>query len=238
MHNDLERYEIQYNGSRGIDHGIYMYDYAVFSGAEKNYSTSAVIGGLGEIVSTTDYVSNLTISCTMGVLSDDVMAVVREVRRWLNGTGDLVLSESPGLYYRVLKVNYGEITRELRRFGQFTVDFLCTPYEYTIEGKEKLDSSLYSEGTLFNPYDQCRPIYTISGTGTFTLTVNGATMSGQVDREITIDTDRMLAYRDGVSQNNLISGEYDALWLNHGENGVSISSGRTLAIIPNWGYFV
>ena len=236
MYNGCDRYEMQFNGSRDADHGVYMYDYAAFSGAEKNYSTSAVIGGLGEIVGTTDYVSNATISCTFGVLSPDVMAVIRDVKRWLRGTGALVISDSPGIYYKVLKINYGDISRELRRFGQFSVDFVCTPYEYVTQGNEALDADLYSDGILHNPYDGCRPIYIITGTGACVLTVNGNTMNAQVENSITIDTEKMLAYRGETSQNSAVAGNYDELWLKSGDNSISVSSGFTLQIIPNWGW--
>lgn len=227
----LEKYQIQYNGSTSADHGAILYDYAKFSGAQKHYNTIAVSGMLGELVSTDDYTSNATINCTFGILNKNFMETVRDIRRWLRGTGELIISDNPDVYYRVWKINYGDINRELRKYGQFSVDFLCTPYEYALDGKQEYDSLSY------NSYDECKPVYIINGTGKCTLTVNGKTMEVQVDQEITIDTNKMLAYRDPlILQNTLVSGNYEDLWISSGDVSINVSDGFTIKIIPNWGW--
>ena len=81
----------------------------------------------------------------------------------------------------------------------------------------------------------CHPIYKISGNGTCILTVNGKNMSATVGQNLTIDTDLMIAYRtDGDINNIAVTGNYEDLWLQEGENTISITSGYDLSIIPNW----
>lgn len=226
------KYDIEYNNETGKGHGVILYDYAQFSGAEKNYQISAVGGRLGELVGVDDYKSNLVIQCTFGIISPQFMSHVTVLKRWLKGTGTLVISDHQNVFYKVWKVDYGDIERELRKFGQFTVSFTCTPYQFEKDGLIPVSDIDY------NPYDLCRPIYTITGTGAFTLTVNGNEMTGTVNGSITIDTERMVSHNaDGVSQNNVVTGNYEELYIPHGDVSVSVSGG-TLSIIPQWGYDV
>lgn len=228
----FEKYDIEYNNATAKGHGVYLYDYAQFSGAEKSYQISAVGGRLGELVGVDDYKSNLVIQCTFGIISPQFMSHVTVLKRWLKGTGTLVISDHQNVFYKVWKVDYGDIERELRKFGQFTVSFTCTPYQFEKDGLIPVSDIDY------NPYDLCRPIYTITGTGAFTLTVNGNEMTGTVNGSITIDTERMVSYNaDGVSQNNVVTGNYEELYIPHGDVSVSVSGG-TLSIIPQWGYDV
>ena len=226
------KYDIEYNNETGKGHGVILYDYAQFSGAEKGYQISAVGGRLGELVGVDDYKSNLVIQCTFGIISPQFMSHVTVLKRWLKGTGTLVISDHQNVFYKVWKVDYGDIERELRKFGQFTVSFTCTPYQFEKDGLIPVSDIDY------NPYDLCRPIYTITGTGAFTLTVNGNEMTGTVNGSITIDTERMISYNsEGVSQNNVVTGNYEELYIPHGDVSVSVSGG-TLSIIPQWGYDV
>lgn len=226
------KYDIEYNNETGKGHGVILYDYAQFSGAEKSYQISAVGGRLGELVGVDDYKSNLVIQCTFGIISPQFMSHVTVLKRWLKGTGTLVISDHQNVFYKVWKVDYGDIERELRKFGQFTVSFTCTPYQFEKDGLIPVSDIDY------NPYDLCRPIYTITGTGAFTLTVNGNEMTGTVNGSITIDTERMVSYNaDGISQNNVVTGNYEELYIPHGDVSVSVSGG-TLSIIPQWGYDV
>lgn len=226
------KYDIEYNNETGKGHGVILYDYAQFSGAEKSYQISAVGGRLGELVGVDDYKSNLVIQCTFGIISPQFMSHVTVLKRWLKGSGTLVISDHQNVFYKVWKVDYGDIERELRKFGQFTASFTCTPYQFEKDGLIPVSDIDY------NPYDLCRPIYTITGTGAFTLTVNGNEMTGTVNGSITIDTERMVSYNaDGVSQNNVVTGNYEELYIPHGDVSVSVSGG-TLSIIPQWGYDV
>lgn len=226
------KYDIEYNNETGKGHGVILYDYAQFSGAEKSYQISAVGGRLGELVGVDDYKSNLVIQCTFGIISPQFMSHVTVLKRWLKGTGKLVISDHQNVFYKVWKVDYGDIERELRKFGQFTVSFTCTPYQFENDGLIPVSNIDY------NPYDLCRPIYTITGNGAFTLTVNGNEMTGTVNGSITIDTERMISYNaEGVSQNNVVTGDYEELHIPHGDVNISVSGG-TLSIIPQWGYDV
>ena len=116
--------------------------------------------------------------------------------------------------------------------AEFTVNFICEGCQYSIEGQKEITASnLYNDGYITHP------IYKVEGEGECTLTVNGKAVKANVGQNLTIDTDRMIAYRtDGTMQNTSLTGDYEDLYLIEGENKVSITSGFVLKIIPNWRY--
>ena len=60
-------------------------------------------------------------------------------------------------------------------------------------------------------------------------------MHANVGQNLTIDTDRMIAFReDGTVNNIAVSGDYEDLYLKEGDNQISITSGFALKVIPNW----
>lgn len=91
------------------------------------------------------------------------------------------------------------------------------------------------EELIYNPYEVAHPIYKIAGEGTCSITVNGKVITVNVGQNMTIDTDRMLAYReDGTLINTSITGEYEDMYLVEGENIIRASKGFKITVIPNW----
>ncbi|HIZ80721.1 MAG TPA: hypothetical protein H9722_01330 [Candidatus Mediterraneibacter pullistercoris] len=227
----MKKITIEYNGATCEDHWCFLNDYPQFSGGSKQYNTYAVPGMDGELVESDDYLSNLQIDCTFSIISKRFMDNVRDIRSWLSGSGNLVISDSPDVFYKVWKTEYGDISREIRKFGTFAASFICTPFEFLKDGQIPVDS------VMFNPNDKAKPIYTIMGEGLCTLTVNGYEFTANVGQGAVINSERQLSYKnDGQSINTDVTGDYERLWLPHGENEVSVSSGFTLSIIPQWGY--
>lgn len=229
----MKKLTIEYNGATCEDHWCFLNDYPQFSGGSKQYNSYAVSGMDGELVERNDYLTNLRIGCTFSIISKSFMNNVRDIRSWLSGSGTLVISDSPDIFYKVLKTENGDINREIRKFGTFSVDFICIPFEYTKDGQNPVDSLAY------NPGDTAKPIYTITGEGVCTLTVNGYEFEANVGQEAVINSELQMSYKnDGQLINTDVTGNYEKLWLPHGENVVSVSSGFTLSAIPQWGYRV
>ena len=88
---------------------------------------------------------------------------------------------------------------------------------------------------LNNPGERCWPVYKIAGEGMCTVTVNGKQIKANIGQNLTIDTERKLAYRtDGTMQNTSVSGNYEDMALNPGKNSISVTGGFALTAIPNW----
>lgn len=231
----MSKYDIEYNGQTARSLGVFLSEYPTFSGAEKSYTTTQMAGKLGELVGQDEGKSNLIIECIFAIVSKRFPLKVIQIKEWLSGTGNLTLSDSEDRFYRVWKIDYGDMERELRNYGTFSAMFTCTPFEYLKEGQELKTI----EEVTFNPYSESRPIYKITGEGVCELTVNGGKVTANIGQNVTIDTENMLAYReDGTVQNTAITGDYDDLYLLKGENTISITPDFSLTIIPNWGYEV
>ena len=219
-----------YNGLTNIDLGAWLYDYEEYSGASRNRQTTAVAGRRGQVVGKSNYTSNLVIGVTFSVFKD-LKPRLDQLRRWLRGTGQLAFSDQIDCFYKVLAVDYGDFDRQLRRYGRFSVDFTCLPFKFRQDGQIS-----YTEITR-NLYDLAQPIYKITGERVCTLTVNGNEMTANVGQNLTIDTERMIAYRqDGTIMNTAVTGDYEGLWLPSGEVDITITQGFTLEITPQWGY--
>ena len=68
-----------------------------------------------------------------------------------------------------------------------------------------------------------------------TLEVNGKSMTANVGQNLTIDTDRMVAYReDGTLQNTAVTGDYEDLYIPQGDVQILVSAGFDLQVTPNW----
>lgn len=165
---------------------------------------------------------------------DDWMQNYRELKNYITGYGDLRFSDDMEYFYKVKKATIIETERILREAGKCTASFLCDPFSYLIDGLEEKTAAQSKN----NPYYESHPIYKITGEGNCTLTVNGKKVTANIGQNLVIDTDKLLTYREnGSLENNLISGtgaDYKSLYLKNGSNSISITSGFTLKIIPNW----
>lgn len=158
---------------------------------------------------------------------------VREISRWLSGTGELSFSDDPDIYYKVKSIEAADITRSKRVIGKFTVKFTVDPYQYSRIGENEIPLL----NNLENPGEESSPIYRIEGEGNFTLTVNANSMAIDVGQNITIDTEKEMAYKDdGSILNTTVIGEFEDLRLKKGSNTLSATAGFTVTVKPNWRY--
>lgn len=235
----MNPYIIQFNDNSNADFGVILYDYESYSGAAKNYDTIPIAGRDGELLSVDKYKSNLIIEVTFSIFGP-LKAKENQLKQWLRGTGHLTFSDNADCFYKVLKINYGTIERLTRRYERFTVSFTCTPYIFLKSGLIPLKWTTM-DLNLYNPYSLSKPKYIVTGQSTVNISVNDADVVADVNGELTIDTDLMIAYtNDGTLKNAAIAGDYEQLWLPSGKNKVYISGegNPTMDIIPNWGWEV
>lgn len=229
----MSKYCFEFNGKTSENYEIYVEARPEIPGKEK--TVSFIDGGKRDESITIDenFYKNVEISlkCSFKMEPDRWNAKRRSLQRWLSGSGELKFSDDPEVFWRVKKVQISKFERPLRKYGVFEIKFTCSPHEYVSEGKKFKAIG----DVLFNPYDICYPEYKIAGDGICILAVNGKTMQANVGQNLTINTELMLAYReDGAMMNSSVTGEYENLCLNPGENTISISPGFFLEIKPNW----
>lgn len=226
-------YNITFRGEDCTEYGVIPERRPSVPAPEIRVTETEIPGMDGYLVENDDTYGAITIPVEFNFLvpQDEWMETYRKAKRWLSGSGWLILSDDPDYWYKVYHCNISDTERTTRRLGRFTAEFVCYPYTFLADGQNQYDIS----GAKDNPYMISHPTYIITGTGECTLTVNGNTMTANVNQGITIDTDRMIAYNSSmVNQSSLVSGNYEDLYLIEGENNISITTGFTLKIIPNW----
>jgi predicted phage tail component-like protein len=86
-----------------------------------------------------------------------------------------------------------------------------------------------------------KPKITITGGGTINLSLNGEqifVINLGNEGQITIDSEQMEAYKDGILKNRLVAGDYDDLVLNVGENTLSWTGDVSSAEIENYSRWI
>ena len=219
-----------FNDENLAEYNAHIIDEPEIPSAERDLTEISVPGRDGVLIEDNGRYNPISITLSFGVeTSDDWDEETYQFKRWLTGSGNLSLSD--GYFYKVLYTTIGEAERDTRFLTEIEVTFTCEPYTYLESGTQEYDY----EDVLSNPYEICHPIYIITGVGTCTLTVNGNEITAYVTSNLTIDTERMVAYTsDGTVSNTSVSGNYDELYLESGENTIEITSGYSLTVIPNW----
>ena len=227
-------YDIMYLDQTAREHGLYIKKRPDIPVPEREYSEYQIPGRDGKLYEDLKTVGDIEINIDFNFMSaeKDWASVFRAAKQWLLGAkGKLILGDDQDFFYRVKKVSFSDWERTSLRIGNYAVDFICEGYAYLLEGTRENEIG----NVQYNPYETCKPIYLITGEGVCTLTVNRKAMTANVGQNLTINTDLMLAYReDGTLMNTAVSGDYEDLYLQPGENAISVSEGFEVRIIPNW----
>lgn len=231
----LKRYFVIYNGKTNTEAGISVRHRPDMPTPAREYEIIKIEGRDGDLYEDKGTFEDITIEVAFnfGSEPDDWNERLRKVKQWLYSDGDrrLILSDDMDYFYNVKMVNISDTERRIKRIGRFTVKFICEPYAYIKSGTQTLGL----ENVLVNKWQQADPIYFIYGSGEAKLTVNGKTINATVDRKLTIDTKLGLSYTaENTINNTVISGNYEDMKLQQGDNTFSINKGFEVYIQPNW----
>lgn len=224
--------DVEYNETLASSFGILVKDEISIPSPEKKYQEYKIPGRDGTLIDTDGTYGDIKIKVVFNYYDGDWGDKYAKAKKWLNGDGSrrLKLTRTGQSFYKVKRIEIGSEQRTNNHAANFDATFVCDPYTYLESGLDKT-----SGGSINNPGETSHPIYYITGDGQCTITVNGKTMTATVGQNLTIDTDLMIAYRtDGTTMNTSISGDYEDLYLAPGENSISITSGFTLKLAPNW----
>ena len=202
-------------------------------GAVPKYTEYWIPGRDGSLIKTDNTVEDIDISVEMALAAtpDTFM------ERYLEAVNELFSVTSKWLKfsdcdysYKVKYVTMTENNRAVKEAGRFTAVFHCEGYAY---GDEE-ESPELTHGGEYEYYINgvsAHPIFDISASqGTSTITVNGNQVTVNLAAGHTmIDTDLMIAYKYGTTQNLMtsVSGDLSSLWMHHGTNTISVTGGTT-----------
>lgn len=229
-------FSITYNGKNSNDIGVYVIKRPNIPSPELRYEETTIAGRDGTLITTDETYNNIEIPIPLNYMTKKTewASMHRLVKAWLlsrNGDRFLEFSDDGSFFYKVKNVTIGINERTSMRIGVITPVFLCDPFQYLKTGLNKYDIS----EVLINPYFKSKPVYYITGNGTCTLNINGNTIVAEVEDNLVIDCELLMAYKeDGVLKNTAITGDYEQMNLLEGKNEISISEGFHCKIRPNW----
>ncbi|AHU89160.1 hypothetical protein CQ11_03190 [Trueperella pyogenes] len=165
-------------------------------------------------------------------LTGGVDAYQRAARALMDASS-IGLSGEPGVFRHIKHTTISPLRRELASWGFFDAELTCAPFSYLDSGLTT--HTLTTSGTITNPgLIDAVPVITAYGTGTLTLTINGAqyrmsSPSGQV----TLDSARLVAHVAGRVQTDALTGDFP--YLVPGVNRFVLGTGISkIEVVGNW----
>ena len=227
--------DIQYNDIRSSSLKAFIKERPSIPAAKRAYREIEVPGVNGTYLQDEGRFESTEIAVPMNYIGpeDKWSKRWRKIQNWLSGTnGELVFSDNPDYYYRIARVNLSDNEHKGRRIGDFTATFITKDgLEYLRSGKEKYDLKDLS----WNPGEVAFPDYFISGIGVCTISVNGNVFEVKLNGSVILDTERRLIYLpDKTIVNNIGKGDFENLYLQPGQNTISVSKGFVVKAIPHW----
>ena len=134
---------------------------------------------------------------------------IKEIVSWLNGTGELILSNDPDIFYNAHIINQIDYTSIVNLIHEFPLELELQPFSHSIEKYKKV----YSTGNdhIFNIPDATAtmlPYIKVVGSGQINLTINNETMILNVNEYIELDCELLIAHKNFESADTAVSGNF------------------------------
>lgn len=180
------------------------------------YETIKIPNRLVPILQRASSLDLLSISIDVFNCSDNLY----NIYSCLSGYGTLITSLDDTKYYKCW-VSQLQPNKIFNFYNEISINFNALPFAYVIEDTPTVLSSGGSINVKGSIYSE--PIIKIYGSGNGTITVNGVTTSVYVDGYLTLDSERLLAYKDNTVYLNQMAGEFPRFQV--GNNSISFSGG-------------
>lgn len=167
---------------------------------------------------------------------------IDEVIAFFNTSGIVVFSNEPDKFYHYEIVSQIDFEK-LIRFRTAEVTMHIQPFKYSATDNDKVFNitnensiQIRNSGNIYS-----KPTLTITGSGNIGIYLNEIQLFqiqlGNIG-SITIDTEKMEAYKEGNLLNRLVSGNYDNFKLNVGKNIISFTGSVTKIEIQNYSRWI
>jgi phage-related protein len=144
-----------------------------------------------------------------------------DVKKWLNGGGQLILASQPTRYINVFADSELEFERFSRGIANKQIDIEFTVIEPFYYSVSETPSTLSAPGNIINFGNIIsKPILKITGTGTVTVTINTRSFTYNFDTPfVIVDSELQDAYHNGVLKNRRMTGNFP--FFDIGTNAIS-----------------
>lgn len=232
---------ITWHGVSSNSVGIRVEHYPNLNIPKRRYSLVDVAGRNGAVIVPDDSFENVELKYDIYLpRTSNMMEQARQVTAWLFAPttridyyGALIDSYDSGITRRAVFTGGQEIESILNRLGKATITFSAWPQRYIGSSLNTTDITV-SGTTLTNPTPNlARPIISVRGSGSGTVTVGNNTISLS-SLPVIIDSELYRAYYGTVNKASTMTGDYPTIAGNE-EVGIEFSGGVTgLGFAPRW----
>lgn len=199
--------------------------------AEMEYESVSVPGKDGELTRELGYKNTIIPMSFNFVDLTNAKQRLREITNWLTNKRKLYFSDDQDVYRVITKINIIDTYNDIEELIGFVLDVETEPFWYEEVGK----LTVTDQTTIVNPtVIEVDAKMRINGTGTCRVLLNDNQMIF-TDTQGFVEIEKRNATRNGVDQNNSMSGKYPIFL--PGENHLSIS-GQTESVVIDlrWAY--
>ena len=234
---------IYFNGIFSFDDLGFAMEFPSIPSAEKKIEQTNIPGGMGDAYFDLGGYKDITIPINFkAVDKNNLQAKFRKLKRIINNIIDnrLILSYDQDYCYLVQLVKPITLNQKYLIYGELTVNFVCKPNLYTVEGLEPIGKTNLLELVLEEEYEAypliklISPEELITTETTVNLTINGERRTYRFSNYIIIDSEEEVIY----GANGLIDEAYFVSGvgypkLEEGINTISVDRG-TFEITPRF----
>ena len=234
MQKQKEPYFI-FKGKKSTGMGLLLSSLPVVTKPKRKTNTVTIPGRNG--TETQDLATYEGYSLSIGCGFENIKEVdIDRLWKWLDGSGDLILSTEPSKVYKARIDNSISMTDVYWVIADFLVQFDVEPFKYAVNPQNDLikmtkkEMTLYNRGTYY-----AEPVITLYGSGDITVTINGRGYSCKnVEEFVTIDTPLQMIYKENENKNTAYQSREFPIFQTDA-NTIVLSSNITKAEIqPNW----
>lgn len=225
----IQDYNFYFNCYYTKDLGLILAEYPNIPALSENIEETEIEGRDGTLIEKLGTYKNRVISCTFKIIDDENYNTnLIRIKRWLRDIQENKLYLSNDKYFIVENVEAGEITRDLRKEAEITINFTCKPFLYSEEIIRK-DTNKTIDINNFGDY-ATEPIIIIYGSGNIKLAVNEEAMTIEKVKDLVVINSKLKTVTDA----NGLSKDWDTIGnfpiLEAGKNNITVS-GATGEII-------
>lgn len=230
---------LTFAGISSDDVGVRIERYPSLNRPSRKYDRYVVPGRNGDIIEMQDawnnYVQEYNIFAGDRNNGAAPTAFV-SVSEWLFKSGYQILEDTYETDYfrKAIFVGPMDVENVLSQFGRCTIQFECMPQRFLWSGQTTVTKT--ASGSITNPTAfTARPLITVNGSGSGTITCGSKTLSiSSITSGMIIDSENQDAYDAYMTNlNNLISGDFPEI--PPGTSTFGITGGITSVVItPNY----
>lgn len=206
-----------FNSIKSTDMNIVIKNLPPITRASQRINTIQLEGRSGTLHEIEDKFDSYNIQLECILMPE---ANINEIKSWLMGQANLILSSNPNVMYIATVVNKIDFSRYFTFLREFPVELEIQPIAYGLEEK-KIEISAGIED-IYNISGNYKTYPLIQVTGSGSITCNGRTMVIENnDDHIYIDCELMNAYNRNENKNSNVNGLENPIFLNPGVNTIT-----------------